>query len=191
MVEPAHRQEFAMPRYRFPVDAGLASAGTPPTAAAVLARLDALGLPHPGVEVQVAGDAVRLTGQVPDGATRERLVLAAGNLRGIGLVDDQLTTAETPGLLDTLGSFARLPPGSAGTAPAAEAVHEARTEPGERFGAGGSLFHTVAPGETLESIAERHYGDAAAARSILEANLPMLGEAQAVAPGIVLRLPPG
>jgi hypothetical protein len=179
-----------MSRFRFPVDAGLASAGTPPNVAAVLARLDALGLPHPGIEARVAGGTVTLTGPVADGATQERLVLAAGNLRGIGLVDDRLSNAETPGLLDSLGSFARLPPGSASTAPAAETVHEARPESSERFGAGGSLFHTVGPQETLETIAERHYGDAAAARGILEANLPVLASAQAVAPGIVLRLPP-
>jgi nucleoid-associated protein YgaU len=190
MVEPPHQQEFAMPRFRFPVDSGLAPAGTPPTAAAVLARLDALGLPHPGVEARVNGEAVTLAGQVADGALHERLVLAVGNLHGIGLVDDRLATAETRGLLDSLGSFARLPAGSAGTAPAAEAVHAARPEPSERFGAGGSLFHTVGPAETLASIAERHYGDAAAARGIIEANRPMLESAQAVAPGIVLRLPP-
>jgi nucleoid-associated protein YgaU len=179
-----------MSRFRFPIESGFASAGTPPTAAAVLARLDALGLPHPGVEVRVAGDAVVLTGPVADGATQEQLVLAVGNLRGIGLVDDRLTSASTPGLLDSLGSFARLPAGSADIAAAAETVHAAWAEPGKSFGAAGSLFHTVAPEETLESIAERYYGHAAAARHILKANESMLEAAPAVVPGLVLRLPP-
>ncbi|WP_149536914.1 LysM peptidoglycan-binding domain-containing protein [Siccirubricoccus phaeus] len=178
-----------MPLYRFPTESGYGPAASRPAASAVLARFDVLGLPRQGVSVRLEGEKLVLEGEVEDGATQERLVLAAGNLPGIAVVEDRLTPRHRPGLLASLGSFAQLPAGSASTAAAAEAVHAAQPEPEERFGGGGSLFHTVAPGETLESIAARHYGDARRAAAILEANQPMLQRASAVRAGLVLRLP--
>ncbi|MCO6417450.1 LysM peptidoglycan-binding domain-containing protein [Siccirubricoccus sp. KC 17139] len=178
-----------MPRYLFPAEAGIGPAGALPSTEAVLARFAALGLPHQGISARLKGDCLTLEGEVADGEARERLVLAAGNMPGIAAVDDRLAPRHTPSLLESLGSFARLPAGSASTAAAEETVHAAQPEPGERFGAGGSLFHTVAPGETLEAIAARHYGDARRAVAILEANQPMLSGPDAVRPGVVLRVP--
>ncbi len=46
------------------------------------------------VKVEVRGERVNISGQVPDQATREKIILAAGNVSGIGVVDDQMKSAK-------------------------------------------------------------------------------------------------
>jgi nucleoid-associated protein YgaU len=179
-----------MTTYHFPIEAGTATAGGQPTAHAITEVLNRFGLPAAGLQIGCRGSAVTLEGSVPDDATRERVVLAVGNLQGIEQVDDRLTVAKPTGLLDTLGSFARLPAGAASAEAAETAVHRAAPEPGTVFGPAGSLLHTVQPGETLADIASRHYGGPGETRRILEANAPILAAAEALRPGMVLRLPP-
>lgn len=179
-----------MPVYRFPAEAGQSLENGPPTAPAIAERLDRLGLARGELRVSRHGDAATLEGLVPDGATRERILLAVGNLAGIARVDDRLTVAERRGLMDALSGFAHLPAGSASTEAAGHAVHRAVPEPETGFGPGGSMFHTVQAGETLAAIAQRHYGDTAAAGWILESNAPVLPDEGSLKPGLVLRLPP-
>jgi nucleoid-associated protein YgaU len=183
-----------MTTYHFPADAGASLPSEDPAGApaAIAAHLDRLGLPHDAVRITRRGEAVRLEGGVPDAATRERILLAVGNLRGIGRVEDRLVVDQpAPGLLDGLGAFGRLPAGAANLAAARDALHHAEPEAGTVFGPGGSLLHTVQPGESLAEIAARHYGDAPDAEArILEANAPVLRDAAAAQPGLVLRLPP-
>ena len=64
----------------------------PPAASAVKAELDRIGLPADDVRVLVEGDRVRLTGRAPDAESREKLILAAGNIAGIGAVEDDIVT---------------------------------------------------------------------------------------------------
>ncbi|TCZ65513.1 BON domain-containing protein [Roseicella aquatilis] len=180
-----------MPTYRFPAEAGLALEGGAPSAAAISDRLAELGLTRQGVTVSRHDDAVTLEGNVPDEATRERVLIAVGNLQGIARVEDRMSvTRGMGGLLDSLGSFARLPAGSASTEAAERAVHRARPDTDTGFGPGGSILHVVQAGETLEAIAGRHYRDTAAAGWILESNAPVLMDAGSLQPGMVLRLPP-
>jgi nucleoid-associated protein YgaU len=182
-----------MTTYHFPAEAGAAIVpGGAPDPSAIAAHLDRLGLPHGGVRITRRGEAgARLEGSVPDPPTRERLLLAIGNLRGIARVEDRLTVAAAPrGLLDGLAAFGRLPAGAANLAGVRDALRHAEPEPDTVFGPGGSLLHTVQPGETLAAIAARHYGATPGAEErILEANLPVLPGPAAVLPGIVLRLP--
>lgn len=51
-------------------------------------------------------------------------------------------------------------------------------------------FHTVAPGETLWSIAEERLSSGAKHRDLFEANRPMLLDPDLIRPGMALRLPP-
>lgn len=176
--------------YHFPAEAGIRLAGGPPTPQAIAGELDHMGLPHGSVRIRCQDDAVTLEGTVPDREAREQLVVAVGNLRGVGQVDDELTVEHRSGLLDTLGSFANLPAGSANTQAAEATVHHANPEIGEAYGPGGSLLHIVQPGETLQAIAQRHYGDPHEARRILEANVHVLGDTGGLQPGLVLRVPP-
>ena len=69
------------------------AAPPPPAAEAIRAEIEHLGLAPADLGVQVEGDTVRLTGTAPDAATREKLVLAAGNIAGIAAVHDETTTA--------------------------------------------------------------------------------------------------
>ena len=180
-----------MPTYRFPAEAGLALDGGALTADAINHRLSALGLTREGITVSRNDDAVTLEGRLPDEATRERVLLAVGNLQGVARVDDRMTVAQArEGLLGTLGAFARLPSGSATIEAAERSVHAARPDSDARFGPGGSILHVVQPGETLEAIAARHYHDTAAAGWILESNDLVVSDASALRPGMVLRLPP-
>jgi hypothetical protein len=174
-----------MPSYDFPAEAGLPAPGAAPEA--IASHLDRLGLPHGGIRISRQGETVTLEGQVPDGDAAELLVLAAGNLQGVARVVDKLAPAHTPGLLDSLGAFAKLPAGAASTEAAETAIHHAEIETGTRFGPGRSLFHTMQPGETLATLAARHLnGDE---RRLLDANAPVLG-GSLPGPGMVIRIPP-
>jgi len=180
-----------MTTYHFPAEAGEPLQGGPITAGTVTARLRALGLPHDALRIACEGDRVRIEGTVPDAATQERIVLAVGNLQGVAHVDDDMVPARRSGLLEAFGGLANLPGGSAAFETTEERVHEADPEPGTSFGPAGSLFHTVQPGETLEGIAQRHFGMAREAWRVREANAPLLADENALRPGMVLRLPSG
>ena len=176
-----------MPSYSFPAEAGQALSDKRPETIAAL--LDRLGLAQDGIRITRQGDTVILDGHVADAATEELLVLATGNLQGVARVRDRLSAGAAPGLLDSLGAFARLPAGSANTEAAKTAVHAAQAEAGTRFGPAGSLFHTLRPGETLATLASRHYGDAAGEGRLRDANAAILQGTDA-APGLVLRILP-
>lgn len=178
-----------MTTYRFAAKVGSVLAGDPPTEQGIAAVLDRLGLPHGGLRVALQGGTATLAGEVPDPEMQEQLLLAVGNLRGIGAVWDDTTVTRRSGLLDTVGAFAHLPTGSAATDAAEEEVHRAAPVPDAMFGPAGSLLHRVRPGETLASIAARHYGSEAEAPRFLHANAAMVAEAVPIEPGIVLRLP--
>jgi nucleoid-associated protein YgaU len=173
--------------YEFPMASGAAL----PSEAAVAAELTRLELPAAAVHAEARGDTLRLTGTVADPDVHERVLLAVGNMPGVGRVDDRLAHAREPPLLGTLGDFANLPPGAASADMAEEMVHDAGPERihADMLGPAGSAFHVVREGETLDDIARLHHGDAIGALRILHANRPMLQRAEDVTPGMVLRVP--
>lgn len=69
----------------------------PPPAEAIRAEIERMGLPAADVQVHVEGDRVRLSGTAPDPETREKLILAAGNVAGIGAVEEAIATAGPAG----------------------------------------------------------------------------------------------
>jgi nucleoid-associated protein YgaU len=151
-----------------------------PGAQRIAATLAPLGLAPAEVRVEpVETGMLRLSGEVPDAETHEKLLAALASLPGVARLDDRLTERRASSLLDTLGAFARLPPGAAG-----------RCHADPVLGPAGSALHVVQPGETLEHIARAHGGDATGALRILHANRPMLERADALRPGMVLRVPP-
>ncbi len=171
---------------------GHGGAYSAPTPEALEAELKRLGLPADGLSMQVEGDTVHLSGQVHDAETREKIVLAVGNVEGVGKVDDgglQGGEASAGSLAGAIGAMAQLPAGSASTQAAGGAVHAASPQPVEQ-GPGGSMFYTVQRGDTLSAIAKKHYGEANAYMAIFEANRPMLDHPDRIYPGQVLRIPP-
>ena len=68
------------------------TAPAPPDAEAIRTELNALGLPANDVQVQVEGDTVKISGKAVDAATREKMILAAGNVAGVAKVEEQIAT---------------------------------------------------------------------------------------------------
>lgn len=182
--------------YRFPPEAG-APAGGPaaaPQPGAVAARIASLGLPGAGLAIAAEGERVRIAGEVPDAEAAARIILAAGNMQGIAEVEDAMQPRRREGLLAAFGGLAHMPGGAASFSSAEERVHEAAPGGGAvAYGPDGSLFHTVEPGESLDAIARRHYGDGGGlqALQLREANdLALPSDTGAALPeGLVLRLP--
>ncbi|NWB25835.1 peptidoglycan-binding protein LysM [Pseudomonas gingeri] len=52
-----------------------------------------VGLGNPNVQATVDGDKVTVTGQVASQGEKEKVLLALGNIAGIGSVDDQITVS--------------------------------------------------------------------------------------------------
>ncbi len=97
-----------------------------PSADAISAELKTLGLNAEGMNVTVEGDTVKVSGAAPDAATREKIILAAGNVAGVSKVDDSITTTGGGGEPkfhtvvrgDTLSAIAQKYLGSASKYPA-------------------------------------------------------------------------
>ncbi|MBB4304330.1 nucleoid-associated protein YgaU [Rhodobium orientis] len=102
------------------------------------------------VQIKVDGDTVKIAGMAPSQEIKEKIILAAGNVAGIGKVEEEIGTDEA---------------------------------------ADPAVFHTVAKGDTLWAIAEKHYGNGSKYAAIFEANRPMLSDPDKIYPGQVLRIP--
>lgn len=140
-----------------------------------------------GLEVEVDGGTVILGGTAKDQATRERAVLAAGNVSGIERVDDRLTVA-APDFGNVVGSATTVPASAPASVPAGASATTAEASPGSGSG-WTSKTYTVESGDTLSKIAKQFYGDANKYPLIFEANQPMLKDPDKIYPGQVLRIP--
>lgn len=58
-----------------------------------------VGLGNPNVQAKVDGDKVTVTGEVASQEEKEKILLALGNIAGVGSVDDQITVKGQPTLL--------------------------------------------------------------------------------------------
>ena len=128
-----------------------ANADAQKRAEAIRREIQRLGVPG-DINVEVEGSRVKVTGDVPDEATRQKLAMIVGNVKYIDAVDDS---------------------GLSGVAPQA-------LQP---------KVHEVQSGDTLSSIAKKHYGDANAYQKIFAANQPMLKDPDEIYPGQVLIIP--
>ena len=54
-------------------------------------HISEVGLGNPNVQATVEGDKVILTGEVGSQEEKEKILLAVGNIAGVGSVDDQIT----------------------------------------------------------------------------------------------------
>lgn len=55
-----------------------------------------VGLGNPNVQTTVDGDKVTVTGEVASQEEKEKILLALGNIAGVGSVDDQITVGGQP-----------------------------------------------------------------------------------------------
>jgi len=56
-------------------------------------HISAVGLGNPNVTATVDGDKVTVKGEVASQEEKEKIILAAGNIAGVGSVDDQITVS--------------------------------------------------------------------------------------------------
>lgn len=54
-------------------------------------HISKVGLGNPNVQATVEGDKVTVTGEVGSQEEKEKILLAVGNIAGVGSVDDQIT----------------------------------------------------------------------------------------------------
>jgi len=86
-----------------------------PTVDALKAEIKSLGLNVKDLAVDVQGDTVKVSGSTPDQATKEKLVVALGNVAGVAAVDESVTAdkAEAEAVIyvvkkgDTLSAIAQ------------------------------------------------------------------------------------
>ncbi len=73
---------------------GIGSAEAAEPADAIRAEIEDLGLDASGVEIAVDGDTVKVSGNAVDQETREKIILAAGNVEGIAAVDEDVSAPD-------------------------------------------------------------------------------------------------
>ncbi|MBD8147944.1 peptidoglycan-binding protein LysM [Pseudomonas fluorescens] len=56
-------------------------------------HISKVGLGNPNVQATVEGDKVTLTGEVATQEEKEKIILATGNIEGVGSVEDKLTVS--------------------------------------------------------------------------------------------------
>jgi nucleoid-associated protein YgaU len=59
-------------------------------------HISKVGLGNPNITATVDGDKVTLTGEVASQEEKEKIILAAGNIAGVGSVEDQITVSGPP-----------------------------------------------------------------------------------------------
>ena len=131
-------------------------------AEAIRQEIKRLGLPG-NLTVSVEGSRVKVGGQVPDEATRRKLMVITGNVQGIDSVDDQMQPQQPA------------PAAQGGAAPTAPSAPP--------------RVHTVESGDSLSKIAKQYYGDPNQYPKIFTANTPMIKDPDEIYPGQVLLIP--
>ena len=72
---------------------GIGSAEAAPAADELKKEAEKLGLDTKDLDVVVEGDSVKVSGKVADQATKEKLIVAMGNVRGVATVDESIQAA--------------------------------------------------------------------------------------------------
>lgn len=72
---------------------GIGSAEAAPTPEALAKEVQQTGLKADGLDIKVDGDKVTVTGKALTQEDKEKIVLAVGNVQGVGQVDDKIETA--------------------------------------------------------------------------------------------------
>ncbi|MCB1610239.1 MAG: LysM peptidoglycan-binding domain-containing protein [Xanthomonadales bacterium] len=132
-----------------------------------------------------------VSGWVDDKPTKEKVIIAVGNVEGVDKVEDRLVVGAPPAAL-TQKADGLVPAATETTPVTAEAPLEAELLPTREQAAEhewSSRTHTVQKGDTLSKIAKEVYGNAGKYPIIFEANQPMLSHPDKIYPGQVLRIP--
>lgn len=69
---------------------GISSSDEAPAAEDLKKSVEKLGLEAEGLEVKVDGDKVKVAGTAPSSSVREKIILALGNVTGVGAVEEEI-----------------------------------------------------------------------------------------------------
>lgn len=150
------------------------------------------GLPTNGLRCWLENEVMVVSGWAPDRATKEKIILAVGNVEGVDQVEDRIAIGTPPKpAAAPLQVEAPLPETPVADAVAAE-LSDAQLPTAADLDAAAftSRTYTVEKGDTLSKIAKAMYGNAGKYPVIFEANQPMLKHPDKIYPGQVLRIPP-
>ena len=150
-----------------------------------------IGLPDKHIHYWLEEEILVVSGWVNDSATKEKVILAVGNVEGVDKVEDRLVVGAPP---KQTAPVAAAPAPAAPKAPPvlAEAPLPAEQLPSKEEAAKHewtSRTHVVQKGDTLSKIAKEVYGNANKYPLIFEANKPMLSDPDKIYPGQTLRIP--
>ena len=73
---------------------GKAEAAEAPAEDAIKKEIEELGLDHKGIDLKVDGDKVVISGDAVSQETKEKIILAAGNIEGIAAVEDTVAAPD-------------------------------------------------------------------------------------------------
>lgn len=130
------------------------------------AHVTGLGLKCKNLTMRYDDGTAYVSGTVANRATKERMILAIGNVDGVAQVRDSLRVA-----------------------PARKTANTAAARARRRANGPAQTMHTVKSGDTLSKIAQKYLGDANRYPEIFKANQPMLTDPDLIMVGQVLRIP--
>lgn len=153
-----------------------------------------IGLPDKHIHYWLEEEIMVVSGWVNDNATKEKVILAVGNVEGVDKVEDRLVVGAPPKQTAPIAPAAPAAP----VAPGKPVVHAEAPIPAEQLPSKEeaakhvwtSRTHVVQKGDTLSKIAKEVYGNANKYTVIFEANKPMLSDPDKIYPGQTLRIPP-
>lgn len=178
--------------------------------AALVAKVKDLGLDVDDLDIDWEKGIATIQGMAADQDTREKVLVAVGNTKGVLKVKDEMIIGLTTAEKDAMRLAAARRAAEAAGAKEREDMKDAqgelrarieqtqkrnayRKELHERQRAAvessRTVFYTVAKGDSLSKIAAKHYDDSSKWPQIFEANQPMIKNADLIYPGQVLRIP--
>lgn len=149
-----------------------------------------IGLPDKHIHYWLEEETMVVSGWVDNKPTKEKVIIAVGNVEGVDKVEDRLVVGSPPAAITQPTPVVAAE--STDTATAAEAPLAAEQLPTAEQAAEyewSSKTYTVQKGDTLSKIAKEVYGSAGKYPVIFEANKPMLAHPDKIYPGQVLRIP--
>ncbi len=151
-------------------------------------HVGSVGLPMKHLFYWLEGETMVVSGWVDDKPTKEKVVLAVGNVEGVDKVEDRIVVGSPPVVAPAAAASVLAQAHAVNGAPPAEALPS--KEDLAKQAEWTSKSYTVVKGDTLGKIAKEFYGNAAKYPLIFEANKPMLSDPDKIYPGQMLRIPP-
>jgi nucleoid-associated protein YgaU len=177
---------------------------------ALVAKVKDLDLDVDDLDIDWEKGVATVQGMAADQDTREKVLVAIGNTKGVLKVKDEMIVGLTTAEKEAMRAAAAKRAAESASAKEREEMKDAKAELRSRIEktqkrnayrkelqerqkaaveASRTVFYTVEKGDSLSKIAAKHYDDSSKWPQIFEANQPMIKNADLIYPGQVLRIP--